>query len=495
MPPRLPKRQMLVRRCVGAALCLLALMASWQSSLHAQGADEGLTGGVSYVTPFPPSDIYKLQVYGDGYAEGLLQGLSEMAKPLERVDIPKKYRSFQSLIRAEAEDEIRSEEQSRDVVHVAVLMFGLNDRGSFRVPGGTSVRCCTANWKEQYAQRFDRLLKALKRRNMAIYVVGMPPLRRQDANADAETINEVLLERAQGNGIRFIEIAESFSDENGDFSQFGPDSSGNREKLRDGDGIGFTSAGNRKLAWMVVNELKRDLTTARAERAVPLAGAEVDQRRINPEKAAAQAWKGVVTKDGKDASKDGKERSAAPAPAVANPALAAPRAAAGQGDQKPETTRISLKFLGANGREETTAVDIVRPSIPAAVIALITRKEAAEAGQQRFEMLADDVGNGVSVSTMVAALPDAAGSTGRRRGFANLANYNSVWVKGERLPTKPGRADDFTWPRIDNVALPVTAPAAVPTTPGIRSGVQRPTLPEAQSQLPRARPLPSAPKG
>ncbi len=489
MQLRLPKKAIRKGLWLAAMTCLLAALPQ-PPSAHAQVAEEVVAGGVSYVTPFPPGDIYKLQVFGDGYAEGLLQGLSEMAKPLDRVDIPKKYRSFQSLIRAEAEDEIRSEEQSRDVVHLAVLMFGLNDRGAFRVPGGASVRCCVANWREQYAQRFDRLLKALKRRGMAIYVVGLPPLRRSDANSDAETINEVLLERAQGNGIRFIDVSESFIDENGGFSQFGPDSSGNREKLRDGDGIGFTSAGNRKLASLVVNEIRRDLTVARAERAVPLAGAEADQRRINPDKAAAQTWKGVITKDAKEV---GKDRNPASATASANPALAVVRAAAGQGDQKAETTRISLKFLGANGREETTSVDIVRPSIPAAVIALITRKETAEASQQRFEMLADDVGNGVSVSTMVAALPDAAGPAGRRRGLANLANYNTVWVKGERLPSKPGRADEFAWPRVDNVVLPATA-----TTPGSqpRRGLpQRPALPEAQSQLPRSRPIPTAPKG
>lgn len=455
---------------------------------RAQGTDEVSSSGVSYVTPFPPGDIYKLQVYGDGYAEGLLQGLSDVAKSLDRIDLPKKLRSIQQLVRAEAEDEIRAEEQARDVIHIAVVMLGLNDRGSLRVSGGNSIRCCTTAWKEQYGLRYDRLLKALKRRNMAIYVVGMPPLRRQDANADIETINEVLLERAQANGIRFVEVAESFMDENGSFTQFGPDVSGNREKLRDGDGVGFTNAGNRKLASLVANELKRDLAIARAERAVPLAGAEPDQRRINPEKVAAQAWKGIITKDSKEARP---VASGGPAPS-----LAVARAAPGQGDQKVETSRLVLKFIGANGREETASVDIVRPAIPAAVIALLTRKETAEASQPRFEMLADDVGNGISVSTMVAALPDVAGVAGRRRGTASLANYTTVWVKGERLPTKPGRADDFAWPRPDAVALPASLPTATgPANPSARGTPQKSAIPDAQSQFQRTRPLPGAPKG
>ena len=33
--------------------------------------------GTSYITPFPESDVYKLQAYGDPFAEGLLGGLVE----------------------------------------------------------------------------------------------------------------------------------------------------------------------------------------------------------------------------------------------------------------------------------------------------------------------------------------------------------------------------------------------------------------------------------
>ena len=44
----------------------------------------------------------------------------------------------------------------------------------------------------------------------------------------------------------------------------------------------FTYAGNRKLALFVEQEIKRDLTQAKAERAIPLAGNELEQKRIAP---------------------------------------------------------------------------------------------------------------------------------------------------------------------------------------------------------------------
>jgi uncharacterized protein len=474
-------RHVIALLCVGFVGCFAVAPSA------AQAIDELAGGGGSYVTPFPPGDVYKLQVYGEGFAEGLIQGLGEVARTLDRVDVPRKHRNLVPLVRAEVDDELKVEEQSREIVHIGIVMLGPNDRGSLRIQGSPAIKFGTTTWKEQYGQRLDRLLKALKRRSVAVYVIGMPPLRRQEANAEAESINEVLLERAQANGVRFLEVAESFSDDNGAFTQFGSDSSGNREKLRDGDGVSFTSAGNRKLASLIATELKRDLAAARAERAVPLAGGETEQRRINPEKPSA--WKSVVAKD----VKDSRPSVSAVAPSAGTLTSAATvRAAGGAGDQRSDPGRLALKFAGVGGREETASIEIVRPAIAAAVIALLTRKDVADAASQPFEYLADDIGDGVSVSTMVTALAEPGGAGGRRRGASALANYASVWVKGERLQPKPGRADDFSWPRLDAIALPAPAPttsSVPPAAPGKRQGP-----PDVQSAVPKTRPV-LPPKG
>ena len=467
--PRVVRKNLLqpvLRACralslVRAAIALVTMCLP--TAAMAQIGPDASVSGTSYVNPFPPGDVYKLQVYGDVFIDGLLQGLSENVRTEERVELPRKPRSISSLIRTEVDEDLRLEEQSRDIVHIGVVMLGFNDRGSLRSPGASSIKFGSPQWKDQYSQRVDRLLKALKRRNVAVYVVGMPPLRKQDQNADLEMINESLVERAFANGIRFIEVTESFTDENGAFSQFGPDSAGNREKLRDGDGVGFTTAGYRKLAGLVATEIKRDLAAARAERAVPLAGSDVEQKRINPDKAGVvaqpAAWKGVVTKDGKEL------RAQPTTAAQTTPAttVAPARPGNGPGDQKAETSRVSIRLLGISGREDVTQVEIVRPAISAAIIALLTRKETVDAVQPPFELLADDVGDGISVSTMVTGLAESA-SSARRRGPSNQAAYTAVWVKGERLPPKPGRADDFSWPRpsADPEVVPAAATVAKP---------------------------------
>lgn len=446
-----------------AGLMLAVSFGVVTSVAFAQVTEDAAAVGASYINPFPPGDVYKLQVYGDVFVDGLLQGLGENVRAEERLELPRKPRTITALVRSEFDEDLRAEEQSRDPIHIGVIMIGLNDRGSLKTPGKSSIEFGTPAWKDQYSQRLDRLLKALKRRGMAVYVVGLPPLRKQSSNADLEVINESLVERAFANGIRFIEVAESFTDEYGAFSQFGPDSTGNREKLRDGDGVGFTQAGYRKLAGLVTAEIKRDLAAARAERAVPLAGTEAEQKRINPDKAGVTAVvvsKSVLVKEARE-HRASVAASALPAQQVS---AAAARPATVPAEQKAETTRISLKLAGISGREDVTQVELVRPAISAAIIALLTRKETVDAVQSPYELLADDVGDGVSVSTIVAGLPETANGS-KRRGPTNQAAYSAVWVKGERLPSKPGRADDFVWPKQAADFEPVTQPAARPSSP------------------------------
>lgn len=456
------------RKAVAASVCIA--VAGTPFAVYAQNAFEAVNNGASYITPFPPNDIYKAQVYGDVFVDGLLRGMSENLKPEDKVDLPRKARTIGSLVRSDFEEDLGIEEQSKDVVHIGVVMLGFNDRGTLRSPNAPSARFGTPAWKSQYSQRVDRLLKALKRRGLALYVVGSPPLRRSDANVEMEAINETLVDRAFANGLKFVEIAEAFTDENGAYSQFGPDSTGNREKLRDGDGVDFTAVGYRKLAGLITAEIRKDLAAARAERAVPLAGSEVEQKRINPDKAGAvvtpTGWKGVVTKDAKDARAT--SASASTSPTAVSAATGQRSTLGSQGDQKAETVRISLRLPGMSGREDVMQVEIVRPAISAAVIALLNRKENVEAAQQQpFDMLADDVGDGISVSTLVTAQegPQAAN---RRRGPTTQAAYAAVWVRGDRLPPKPGRADDFAWPRPGDVpeAMPVTGTIVPPANKG-----------------------------
>src|SRR6185436_18479489 len=116
-------------------------------------------------------------------------------------------------------------------------------------------------------------------------------------------------------------------------------------------------------------------------------------------------------------------------------------------EQKADNGRITLKSVSAGGREEAVTLDLPRPTIPQAVILLMTRKESAERPSLVGDALAEDVGGGLVVLNSIT--PTGAAGGAARRLSPSQTPYYHVLVKGERLVPKPGRADDFSWPKVD----------------------------------------------
>ncbi len=415
----------MLRRCLIAFLSVVPLAAA----LPALAQEEPSS---SFLAPFPKGDVYRIAVIGDDLAEGLFYGMQETFLSDARVQVLPKPNQLNGLMRPDHEEKAAALEEDlrRDPPAVAALMLGAWDRVSLRTSSGKRVPVGTPEWRAEYSARADRLLKMFKRLNIAVYLVGIPNVRKWDANEDVQMMNEMLRERAYLNGMKYIDSYAGFLDENGGYSGWGPDLTGKIVKLRDGDGIYFTMAGNRKLAHFVERDLRRDLKQAQAARSVPLLGSTEEQVQINPGKAAV---------------KD----SAPSAAAIAGGAvLAGSTAAPSAGDQAADNGRISLKTVTATGREDVVTLDIVRPSIPASVVALVTRKESADRASQLGDVLVDRIASGINVmSTFTPPTSAASGLAGSGRLSPTQSSYYRVLVKGERLTPRPGRADDFVWPR------------------------------------------------
>jgi hypothetical protein len=411
--------------------------------------------GSSYITPFPAGDTYRMQVYGDAFGEGLLGGLVDALASESRVQLQRRRRPLAGIMRAGLEDELKAEDASRDTVHIAVVMLGANDRFSFRVSPREIAPPGSPAWRAEYGRRVDRLAKALRKRGAAVYWVGLPVMRRPELNEPAQAINEVVREKAYLNGIKYIDIAAQFADEAGNYTPYGPDVAGQQRIVREPDGVLFTAAGYRKLAYFVEREIKRDLAQARSDRSIPLAGSEAEQNRIaalRPRQPGADAGaKSGGTADKQAGGKDaGKAKSRTQAPA-----------ADASGETKADNGRISLRTVAPGGREETVTLDLPRPPIPAAVLQLITRRDTGERASAMGDTLADDVGGGLVLLSSVTP----SGGPGLRRKAALGQAYYQVWFKGERLAPKPGRSDDFSWPKADpgaHLETPVEAPPGRP---------------------------------
>lgn len=417
--------------------------------------------GTSYITPFPAGDTYRMQVYGDAFAEGLLGGLVDSFTGETRVQLQRKRRALAGITRFEFDAEIKAEDAGRDTVHIAVVMIGYNERYHIRTSARERIEFGTPEWRAEYGRRVDRLAKALKKRGMAVYWVGLPLMRRPEINDTAQLINDVVRERAYLTGIKYIDITAHFADELGNYTPYGPDVAGKQRLVRDVDGVLFTWSGYRKLAHFVEREIKRDLTLARSERSIPLAGSDAEQKRIAALRPRAPdpdaGGKGSV-----DATKQttGKGTAKGP-PRTASPGPVPPPAADAPGEPKADHGRIMLKTITAGGREETVTLELPRPAIPAAVLQLITRKDTGERPSPMGDALADDVGGGLVVLSSVTPL--GTGPGGRRKAVPGQPYYQ-VLFKGERLPPRPGRSDDFTWPRPDPEIV-IEPPRARPPRP------------------------------
>jgi hypothetical protein len=415
---------------------LLTAVALWCAAALAGGAaalaqDET---SASFLPPFPRGEVYTIAVIGDDLAEGLFYGLQETFQTDARVQVLTKPVMLNGLMRADTDEKIvaLAEDLKRDTPAIAAVMLGAWDRVSLRTASGKRFGVGTPEWRAEYGQRADRLLKMLKRLNIAVYLVGLPNVRKWDANEDVQMMNEVLRERAYLNGMKFIDSYAGFLDEGGGYSNWGPDLTGKIVKLRDGDGIYFTMAGNRKLAHFVERDLRRDLKQAQAARSVPLLGSADEQAKINPGKA--------VVKSG--------DAAGGPLAAPAGASVPGDAAAPAQGDQPADNGRISLKTVTAAGREEVVTLDIVRPAIPASVVALVTRKESPDRASQLGDVLVDRTASGLNVmSTFTPPSTAASGGRGRASVSPTQSAYYRVLVKGERLTPRPGRADDLVWPR------------------------------------------------
>ncbi len=408
----------------------------------------------NFLTPFPEGDTYQLTIIGDSFADGMMDGVVEALGADTRLNIQRKTREFSGLMAADFQAKAAAFEDAiaREPISVAVVMMGEDDRVSFKNAAGRRVPIASADWIVEYTQRLDRIMKAVKRKTSSVYWVGLPTLERIDANEQAQVMNEVIRERAFLNGFKFIDAAAGFADEAGAYSAYGPDLAGKIRLLRDPDGIHFSEAGNRKLAHFVEKELRRDLNQAKANRNVPLLGAEAEQVKINPDNAVKTPAPSSPAAEGAT----GQPGSTPLVKAAKTDGTSPSTTADSSGDQKADNGRIAFKVAGSNGREETVNVDIVRPPIPASVVALMARRESAG---QAGDLLVDQLAGGLTLMTSIS--PSSKQARGTRS--PTTAPYFRLLVKGERLTPKPGRADDTSWPPVKNdAASEAPAPAGAP---------------------------------
>ena len=378
------------------------------------------TPSSSYITPFPHGDRYQIRVIGDWLGAGLTAGLQDALKSEASLEVSDMSRSGYGLARAE-QNGLSAEAGkmlSGGSVHIAVFMMGMNDRISIRTAAG-NVQPGSAEWKELYSKEAERLIKQLRHAGVAVYWVGLPPMSNPGLNEFVAGLNDTVRQAVYLNGAKFVETSAGFTDQSGAYSAWGADISGQTKRLREGDGAGLTQAGYRKIASFVETSIRRDLAQARSQRNVPLAGDEEEQARVVPSS--------VHNSPAKSAAAEGAKPGTAPASGWK------PETASGKPD-------AAAKVAPAGAKAEALAATPAAPD-PA------RRDQAAfaEAGSQSGEYILAELGNGLTSIAVITPVGDLSMREIQRQTPLADRLYFKVLSRGEALPAKEGRADDFRW--------------------------------------------------
>jgi len=443
-----------LRRAMTIALLMLPVLAS--APAHAQ--DE-IQSGTGYLELYPAGDVYQTVVIGDNAADGLLSGMVEAFRGDQRLQLKPNALDLNAFMRSNFNEQLKEVDDAlaRDPATVAVVMIGPQDRVSIRGPQGKKIWIDSDEWKAEFGRQIDVVMKTLKRRKVAVYWVSLPNVRRAEPNEDVQVLNDIIRERAYLNGLKYVDAYAGFADEGGGYSAMGPDIAGKIRLLREPNGVSFTEAGNRKLAHFVEREFRRDLTQAKTDRTIPLAGTEAEQATIDSGRQAALRL-------ARSTPAAGNAPAAANGAAANSPVATGPYTAA-NADQKADSGRINLSLVGPGGREEIVPIDLLRPSIPASVIALVNRKENAEKPTQLGDLLIDQIAGGLMVMSSITPATDPSTGESRRRLSPTQTPYFRVMVKGERITPRQDRADDVSWPRsqpppVAEAVAPVLPPAS-----------------------------------
>ena len=216
----------------------------------------------------------RIGVFGDSMADGLYAGLYRDLQDQPNVSVAKFSQVSTGLSRYDYVDvQARTRGQLDDQpIDVAVILFGTNDAQGIDT-GGVVHMFGTDGWKAAYGRRIDDLIALLRSRNVAVYWVGLPRMKRDSFDGRMTLINGVVEARMRALGVPYIETVSLTSNDEGGYEAYLPTGSGRRVLMRANDGIHMSMAGYLRMSALVAARLKRDAGLDRSAGAPPVAPA------------------------------------------------------------------------------------------------------------------------------------------------------------------------------------------------------------------------------
>jgi len=210
----------------------------------------------------------RIGVFGDSMADGLYAGLYRDLRDQPKVTVTKFSEVSTGLSRFDYVDiQAKTERQiNATPIDVAVILFGTNDAQGISLDGVVHD-FGTEGWKTAYATRIDNLVAMLRRRDIAVYWIGLPRMKSGRFDGRMTLINGVVEARMQALGVPYLKTTELTSNEEGRYEAYLPNKTGRKVLMRANDGIHMSMAGYLRMSGPVAERLKRDAGLDRPEAA------------------------------------------------------------------------------------------------------------------------------------------------------------------------------------------------------------------------------------
>ena len=155
-----------------------------------------------------------------------------------------------------------------------VLAFGGNDDKAYMtgLPEGVSIGDFGGwAWRKEYARRVGGLMDVINRAGAFVIWIGLPQTSSSEQTQRFDVVNAVVEKEARKREGRaaYIDTYTMFAGDDGGFTEYLPDGSGQLQKVRAADGVHFEREGGDMIARVVLKELNRefDLTSWRKKTA------------------------------------------------------------------------------------------------------------------------------------------------------------------------------------------------------------------------------------
>ncbi|MFT4002016.1 MAG: DUF459 domain-containing protein [Rhizobium sp.] len=214
-------------------------------------------------TPTPAEklpDARTVLVVGDFLANGLASGLEDAFSTSPGVVVQARGNVASGLVR---QDYYNWPQQLPGMIDqlkpaMVVVMIGANDRQQM-IGDGLNEKYGTDPWFIAYEERVQQFAKLVTSRHIPLLWVGLPPFGSDQLTASAVKLNQIYQSQMTSVGGEFIDIWDGFTDQSGEFIVTGSDINGQQVRLRTADGVNFTAAGKRKVAFYLEKSARRIL--------------------------------------------------------------------------------------------------------------------------------------------------------------------------------------------------------------------------------------------